>query len=63
MTGGFVAERVIANWLGFYNAERSHLFLDGQTPLEAYHRGQPVDMMGKPSGLPIISTGSTTAEV
>ncbi len=52
MTDGFVAERVIADWLGFYNTERPHLFLDGQTPLEAYHRGQPVDMMGKPSGLP-----------
>jgi len=52
LTDGFVAERVIGEWIDFYNAERPHSALDGQTPAEAYRAGQPVDMMDKPDGLP-----------
>ena len=52
MTDGFVAERVIGEWLEFYNTERPHSSLESQTPAEAYHRDRPVDMMDKPSGLP-----------
>ena len=52
LTDGFKAERVIGDWIGFYNAERPHSSLDGKTPLEAYWENRPVDMMDKPSGLP-----------
>ncbi len=38
-------------WIGFYNTERPHSALAGQTPAEAY-AGLPVDMMDKPDGLP-----------
>ena len=52
LTDGFAAERVIGEWIGFYNTERPHSSLGGQTPAEAYGAGQPVDMMDKPDGLP-----------
>jgi putative transposase len=52
LTDGFKAERVIGEWIDFYNAERPHSALDGQTPAEAYRAGRPVDMMDKPDGLP-----------
>ena len=52
MTDGFVAERVIGEWIDFYNTERPHSALNGQTPAEAHGAGQPVDMMDKPAGLP-----------
>ncbi len=52
LTDGFKAERVIGEWIGFYNTERPHSSLDGQTPAEAYSAGWPVDMMDKPDGLP-----------
>ena len=52
LTDGFKAERVIGEWIGFYNTERPHSSLDGQTPAEAYGAGRPVDMMDKPDGLP-----------
>ncbi len=52
LTDGFVAERVIGDWIGFYNTERPHSSFDGRTPAEAYRAGQPVDMMDKPDGLP-----------
>ena len=48
---GFAAERVIGEWIGFYNTERPHSSLGGQTPAEAYGPGQPMDMMDKPGGL------------
>lgn len=48
---GFVAERVIGEWLAFYNTERPHSSLDGQTPAEAYWRDRPVDMMDKAGAL------------
>ena len=49
---GFVARRVIGGWIDFYNTERPHSALGGQTPAEAYGIRQPVDMMDKPDGLP-----------
>jgi len=52
LTDGFVAEGVIAEWIGFYNAERPHSALAGQTPAEAYGAGQSVDMMDKAIALP-----------
>ena len=52
LTDGFVAERVIGEWIGFYNTERPHSALDGRTPAEAYGAGRPVDMMDKADALP-----------
>ncbi len=52
LTDGFKAERVIGEWIDFYNTERPHSALAGRTPAEAYGVGQPVDMMDKPDGLP-----------
>ena len=52
LTDGFRAERVIGDWIGFYNTERPHSSLDGQTPGEAYRAGQPVDMVDKARALP-----------
>ena len=52
LTDGFRAERVIGEWIDFYNTERPHSALDGRTPAEAYGAGWPVDMMDKPDGLP-----------
>jgi putative transposase len=52
LTDGFKAERVIGEWINFYNTERPHSVHDGQTPAEAYGAGRPVDMMDKPDGLP-----------
>ncbi len=51
-TDGFKAERVIGEWIGFYNTVRPHSALAGRTPAEAYGAGRPVDMMDKPDGLP-----------
>ena len=33
---GFHAERVIENWVGFYNGLRPHAALQNQTPDQAY---------------------------
>ena len=52
VTDGFAAERVIGQWIAFYNTERPHSALDGQTPAEAYSTGRPVDMMDNASALP-----------
>jgi putative transposase len=52
MSDGFIAQRVIGAWLDFYNTERPHSALDGQTPAEAYTVGRPVDMMDKAGALP-----------
>ncbi len=52
LTDGFKAERVIGEWIDFYNTERPHSALAGQTPAEAHGAGRPVDMMDKPDGLP-----------
>ena len=52
LTDGFRAERVIGEWIEFYNAERPHSALAGRTPAEPYGCDRPVDMMDKPDGLP-----------
>ena len=52
MTDGFVAERVIGEWMRFYNTERPHSALGGATPAEAYAAGRPGDMMDKARALP-----------
>ena len=52
LTDGFVAQRVIGEWIGFYNTERPHSALDGRTPAEAYWARWPVDMMDKARALP-----------
>ena len=52
LTDGFHAERVIGEWIGFYNTERPHSSLGGKTPAEAYAAGQPVDMLDKTTALP-----------
>jgi putative transposase len=51
LTDGFTAETVIGGWINFYNDDRPHSALGGQTPAEAYRESRPVDMMDKPSGL------------
>ena len=53
LTDGFKAERVIGDWIDFYNTERPHSLHAGQTPAEAYGAGRPVDIMDKPDGLPL----------
>ena len=52
LTDGFKAERVIGEWIDFYNTERPHSSFNGQTPAEAYGAVRPMDMMDKPDGLP-----------
>ena len=52
LTDGFRAERVIGEWIDFYNTERPHSALAGQTPAEVYGAEQPVDMMDKARALP-----------
>ena len=52
LTDGFHAERVIADWITFYNTERPHSALGDRTPAEAYGARQPVDMMDKAIALP-----------
>jgi hypothetical protein len=52
LTDGFVAQRVIGDWIDFYNTGRPHSALAGQTPAEAYRAERPVDMMDKASALP-----------
>ena len=59
LTDGFHAERVIGEWIGFYNTERPHSSLDGQTPAEAYGAGRPVDMMDKARALPHPHSSTT----
>jgi putative transposase len=48
LSDGFVAERVIGDWIAFYNSERPHSALAGRTPAEAYAQQPPGDMMDKP---------------
>ncbi len=40
LTDGFVAERVISEWITFYNTDRPHTALEKQTPDEAYFDGR-----------------------
>jgi putative transposase len=51
LTGGFAAQRVIGEWIGFYNTARPHSALDGRTPAQTY-APKRVDMMDKASALP-----------
>jgi len=37
---GFQAQRVIQEWIGFYNTERPHSALEHLTPIEAYWVGK-----------------------
>ena len=55
LTDGFRAERVIGEWIGFYNTERPHSALGGQTPAEAYGTGQIMDRMDKARPSPTVS--------
>jgi putative transposase len=48
---GFAAERVIREWIDFYNGSRPHSALGGCTPAEAYG-ARPVDMMDNADALP-----------
>ena len=50
LTDGFVAMRVIAEWIGFYNTERPHSSLGGDTPAEAYAAQRPLDMLDNTNG-------------
>jgi putative transposase len=52
LSDGFHVERVIADWITFYNTDRPHSALDGHTPAEAHGAGRPVDMMDKAHALP-----------
>jgi putative transposase len=52
LTDSFHAERVIAEWIEFYNTERPHSALAGKTPGEAYGAGRPVDMVDKADASP-----------
>jgi hypothetical protein len=52
LADGFEAERVIAEWIAYYNAERPHSSLDGAAPAEFYAANRPVDMMDKAGALP-----------
>jgi Integrase core domain len=52
VTDGFVAERVIGEWMTFYNTERPHSALGGATPSEAYASERSGDMMDKAFALP-----------
>ena len=65
MIDGFVAERVIGEWMMFYNTERPHSALGGATPAEAYAGKRPArgggrapgDMMDKARALPTSPQG------
>jgi len=43
LSDGFRAERVIGEWIDFYNTERPYSALAGQTPAEINGAGQPVE--------------------
>ena len=57
LTDGFKAERVIGDWIDFYNTERPHSALADRTPAEAYRTGRTVDHSHSivPGGLLVTS--------
>jgi putative transposase len=57
LTDGFAAERVIGQWIDFYNGRRPHSSLGAKTPKEAYIAAKPVEMMDKASALPTFPRG------
>ncbi len=61
LTDGFKAERVIGEWIDFYNTERPHSALAGQTPAEAYGGRAACGYDGQGYRLAHIPTGSTVA--
>ena len=61
LTDGFHAERVIGEWIGFYNTERPHSSLDGQTPARGLRGRSTCGYDGQGSRLAHIPTDSTTA--
>ena len=54
LTDGFVAERVIAEWINFYSSERPHSSLDGLSPEQVYNHRRPMEMMDKARALPTV---------
>ena len=56
-----VAERVIGEWIDFYNVERPHSALAGRTPAEAYEASAACGYDGQACRLAHIPTGSTAA--
>ena len=44
LTDGFKAQRVIRNWMAFYNTDRPHSALEHRTPKEAYWASQDEKM-------------------
>ena len=58
LSDGFHAERVIRDWVAFYNTERPHSALEGRTPAETHGDAQPVNMMDKAHGM--ITERNTT---
>jgi hypothetical protein len=52
LSDGFAAQRVIGQWVTFFNTERPHSALDGRTPAESYSAKWPVDVMDKARALP-----------
>jgi hypothetical protein len=47
-----MAERVIGEWINFYNTVRPHSALAGSAPAEACRAGRPVDLMDNVSAVP-----------
>ncbi len=52
LSDGFVAQRVIAQWMEFYNTRRPHSAPDGSTPAEAYDKGIRMEMQAEPHRSP-----------
>jgi len=63
LTDGFVAERVIGEWIGFYNTERPHSTFDGRTPAEAFGIERPVELIDKAHALHTSSQAQQQQQV
>jgi len=53
--GGFVAERVIGEWINYYNTERRHSTLGDKTLAEACYDNRFVGMMDNADALTTCS--------